>query len=125
MRRRLLSVTKTGTGVGVGDRTFLGEFEHLVLAAAMRLDEAYGASLIREIERTTDRRVQAGSLYITLERLEKKGFVRLSEGASEPGRGGRPKRFVDLTEEGVLALSVHRRALLRIWDGLEARLEKS
>ncbi len=109
----------------MGDRTFLGEFEHLVLAAAMRLDEAYGASLIREIERTTERRVQAGSLYITLERLEKKGFVRLSEGASEPGRGGRPKRFVDVTEEGVLALSVHRRALLRIWDGLEARLEKS
>ena len=125
MRRQLSWVTKTGTGVGVGDRTFLGEFEHLVLAAAMRLDEAYGASLIREIERTTERRVQAGSLYITLERLEKKGFVRLSEGASEPGRGGRPKRFVDVTEEGVLALSVHRRALLRIWDGLEARLEKS
>ena len=36
----------------MGDRTFLGEFEHLVLAAAMRLDEAYGASLIREIEST-------------------------------------------------------------------------
>ena len=97
----------------------------MVLAAAMRLHEAYGASLIREIEGTTGRRVQAGSLYITLERLERKGFLTLRSGESEPGRGGRPKRFADVTEEGVRALSVHRRALLRIWDGLEARLENT
>jgi hypothetical protein len=69
--------------------------------------------------------VQAGSLYITLELLERKGFLTLRSGESEPGRGGRPKRFVDVTEEGVRALSAHRRALLRIWDGLEARLENT
>ena len=107
------------------DRIFLGEFEHLVLAAAMRLQAAYGASLIREIEETTGRRVLAGSLYITLERLEKKGFLRLRSGAAEPGRGGRPKRFATVTEEGVRALAMHRAALLRIWDGLEGRLEEA
>ena len=112
-------------GVVVGDRTFLGEFEHLVLAAALRLDEAYGASLIREIEETTGRRVQAGSLYITLDRLAKKGFVTLRNGKAEPGRGGRPKRYADVTPEGIQALSAHRGALLRIWDGLEGRLEES
>ncbi len=109
----------------MGGRTFLGEFEHLVLAAAMRLDEAYGASLMREIEATTGRSVKAGSLYITLERLEKKGFLKLRDGESVPGRGGRPKRFVSVTEEGVHALAVHRQALLRIWGGLESRLEQS
>ena len=109
----------------MGDHTFLGEFEHLVLAAAMRLDEPYGASLIREIEETTGRRVQAGSLYITLDRLAKKGFLTLRNGATEAGRGGRPKRYADVTEEGVRALSAHRGALLRIWDGLEGRLEES
>ncbi len=109
----------------MGERTFLGEFELMVLAAAMRLDEAYGASLIREIEETTDRRVQAGSLYITLDRLAKKGFLTLRNGQAEPGRGGRPKRYVDVTDEGVMALSAHRRALLSIWAGLETRLEES
>lgn len=108
----------------MGEREFLGEFEHLVLAATMRLDDAYGASLIREIEETTGRRVRAGSLYITLERLEKKGFVSLRSGGPEPGRGGRPKRFVQVTEAGLHALALHRAALLRIWDGLEARLEE-
>ena len=106
------------------DRGFLGEFEHLVLAATLRLDQAYGASLIREIEETTGRRVQAGSLYITLERLEKKGLLTLRSGAPEPGRGGRPKRFASLTEAGKRALAAHRAALLRIWDGLEAKLEE-
>ena len=107
------------------ERGFLGEFEHLVLAAAMRLRVAYGASLIREIEETTGRPVSAGSLYITLERLAKKGFVTLRTGGAEPGRGGRPKRFVEVTEAGVEALAAHRNALLRIWDGLEERLEGS
>ena len=44
-------------------------------------------------------------------------------GKPDPLRGGRPKRLVEVTPEGVEALSVHRRALLQIWDGLEARLQ--
>ena len=98
----------------MGDRTFLGEFEHLVLAAALRLGEnAYGAALMREIEERTGRTVQ---------RLEEKGLVTCSLGETDEGRGGRPKRFVTPTPDGVRALAEHREALLRIWDGLEARL---
>ncbi len=109
----------------MGGKTFLGEFEHLVLAASMRLESAYGAALIREIEDRTGREVQAGSLYITLDRLEKKGLISSSAGEQESGRGGRPKRFVTVTREGVRALGEHREALLRIWEGLETRLEQS
>lgn len=107
----------------MGSRNPLGEFAHLVLAAALRLDRPYGASLVREIEDRTGRRVQAGSLYITLDRLEEKGLVRLATGRPEPGRGGRPKRYVEVTEDGVQAVADHREALLSIWSGLEARLE--
>lgn len=107
----------------MGDRTFLGELEHLILAAALRLgDGAYGAALMREIEERTGRSVQAGSVYITVQRLEDKGLVRCSVGEPDEGRGGRPKRFVTPTPAGVRALAEHREALLRIWDGLEARL---
>lgn len=104
------------------DRSFLGEFEHLVLAAALRLKEPYGAALIREIESATGRTVKAGSLYVTLSRLEKKGLLTLRDGEAEEGRGGRPKRFATVTPAGVRALARHRKALLRIWDGLETRL---
>ena len=74
----------------MGVKAFLGEFEHLVLAASLRLEPAYGAALIREIEERTGRQVQAGSLYITLDRLEKKGLIVSSAGEQHSSRGGRP-----------------------------------
>lgn len=104
------------------ERAFLGEFEHLVLATALRLSRGYGAELVRDLEARTGRRVQGGALYVTLDRLEAKGYLVSRMGDPDPGRGGRPKRFVEVTPEGVSALAEHREALLRVWDGLEGRL---
>lgn len=104
------------------ERTFLGEFEHLVLATALRLNRGYGAELVRELEERTGRQVQGGALYVTLDRLERKGYVLSRMGDPDPVRGGRPKRFIEVTPEGVRALAEHREALLRVWEGLEGRL---
>ena len=55
----------------------LGEFEYLVLTAAVQLaEDAYGAAIRREIESATERRCSIGALYTTLDRLEMKGFVK-------------------------------------------------
>lgn len=105
------------------ERAFLGEFEHFVLATALRLGRGYGAELIRELETRTGRQVQGGALYATLDRLEAKGFLVSEMGPSDPQRGGRPKRFVRVTPEGLRALADHREALLRVWEGMEARFE--
>lgn len=107
------------------ERSFLGEFEHFVLAAAMRLERGYGAELIRELEERTGRTVQGGALYATLDRLEAKGYVESELGSPDPKRGGRPKRFIRVTREGVRALSLHRAALLSVWEGLEARFDEA
>jgi DNA-binding PadR family transcriptional regulator len=110
----------------MADRAFPGELEHLVLAAALQQrGEGYGASLIRLIEERTGRTVQAGSIYLALDRLEEKGLVRSRLDDPDPVRGGRPKRFVRVTAAGVRALADHREALLRIWDGIESALEGS
>jgi PadR family transcriptional regulator PadR len=106
------------------DRAFLGEFEHLVLATALRLKGGYGAELMRELEERTGRQTQGGALYITLDRLEKKGYVSSTMGEADPKRGGRPKRFIRVTPEGVRVLAQHREALLRVWEGLERTLEE-
>ncbi len=105
--------------------TFLGEFEHLVLATALRLKDGYGAELVRELETRAGREVRGGALYATLDRLEQKGYLTSRMGDPDPRRGGRPKRFVEVTPDGVRALAEHRAALLRVWEGLEAALEKS
>jgi|SRR5688572_24538557 DNA-binding PadR family transcriptional regulator len=104
------------------DRSFLGEFEQLVLATALRLEGGYGAELMRELEERTGRQVQGGALYVTLDRLERKGYLTSRLGEPDPSRGGRPKRFVDVTPAGVRALAQHRDALLRVWEGLETTL---
>jgi len=104
------------------ERAFLGEFEHLVLATALRLRTGYGAELVRNLEERAGRQVQGGALYVTLDRLERKGYLVRRMGEPDSKRGGRPKRFVEVTPEGVRALAEHREALLRVWEGLERTL---
>lgn len=106
-------------------KSFLGEFEHMVLAAVVRLgDDAYGAAILAEICAQTGRRVPGGSLYVTLDRLEAKGLVESRMGAPDRKRGGRPKRYVTATEEGLHALGEVRRAMLNLWSGIEDQLEE-
>ena len=106
-------------------RGYLGEFEQIVMLAVARLDEeGYGMSIRREIERTAGRPVSIGAVYATLERLEAKGLVSTAVGESTPVRGGRPKRFYTVQPAGRRALLLSRRALDRMWDGLDWELDE-
>lgn len=101
---------------------YLGEFEQIVLLALSRLGrDAYGMTVRREIESTTDRRVSIGAVYATLERLETKGYVGSSLSSPTPERGGRAKRLYELTPEGALALKRSKQLLEKLWKG--ARLD--
>lgn len=80
----------------------LGEFEYLLLSAASRLgEEAYGAAIRQEIESATGRRCSIGALYTTLDRLEAKSLVETWMGEATAQRGGRAKRMVRVTAQGV------------------------
>ena len=97
----------------------LGEFEYLLLSAAAKLGEdAYGASIRREIEDATKRRCAVGALYTTLDRLEAKGLVTTWMGDPTPQRGGRPKRMVRVTGEGVREAKAFFRAVSRASRGV-------
>ena len=83
----------------------LGEFEHIVLLAILRLGEnAYGVTLRQEIQERTDRHPSPGALYITVDRLENKGFVSSRFGDPTPQRGGRAKRFYRVRPAGSKAV---------------------
>jgi PadR family transcriptional regulator len=102
----------------------LGEFEQVVLLAALHLGEgAYGASVSEEIARRTRRTTSRGALYVTLDRLEGKGLLRSRLADASAARGGRPRRYVQVTAAGIRALRESRAALLNLWQGLEDRLE--
>jgi DNA-binding PadR family transcriptional regulator len=93
----------------------IGGFEYLILSAVARLGEnAYGASIRREIEEATGHRCSIGALYTTLDRLQTKGLVETQMGEATPQRGGRAKRMVRVTGKGVQAASAFYRAVMHV-----------
>jgi PadR family transcriptional regulator PadR len=93
----------------------LGEFEYLLLtAAAGRGEKAYGAAIRGEIETTTGRRCSVGALYTTIDRLEAKGLLKTWMGESTAERGGRAKRMVRVTAEGIRAARDFYQAVTRV-----------
>lgn len=105
----------------MGREGFLGEFEQMLLLAALRLgDQAYGVALVEELETAVGRRVSRGSVYVTLDRMEEKGWVQSSLSAPRSERGGRPRRIVSVTAEGLAQLRRSKEALQTLWEGVEA-----
>src|SRR6185369_4008132 len=101
----------------------IGEFEHMVLLAVLRLgDDAYAVTVREEILTHTGRDVSRGSIYITLDRLETKGYLKSRLGEPTAERGGRAKRYYTLRPSAIKALKESRNALVSLWGGLETRL---
>jgi len=104
-------------------KSSLGEFERFVMMAVLHLgNEAYGATIIREIGQRTGRTTSAGAVYVALRRLEKKGLVASVLGEATPRRGGRRKRFFAVNTEGIEALRRAREDWTAMAQGLEETL---
>lgn len=97
----------------------IGEFEYLLLTATARLGEnAYGAAIRLDIERSTGGRCSIGALYTTLDRLEAKGLIVTWMGSATPQRGGRSKRMVRVTAKGIKAATAFYEAVMRASRGV-------
>ena len=101
-------------------REFLGGFELLVLLALIQLgdDEAYGVPIAHAIEENSGRDVALGSVYLTLERLERKGLVTSRLGEPTPERGGRAKTYFRITAQGLRDVRRTRETLISLWHGV-------
>lgn len=103
-------------------RPSLGDFEHLVLLAVMRLTDAgYGLAIRDEIIQRTGRDVSTGAVYTTLDRLERKGFVRSSVEKGTVSRDNRVRRRYEVTPEGRDAVSTTQSDIRAMSRGLTFR----
>ena len=104
----------------------IGQFEQLVLTAVLNLREnAYGVTIHAKVaELARPKAVSLGAVYVTLDRLEDKGFVSswLSEPVAE--RGGRAKRCYRMEALGERALQESAVTAQRIFDSLVEVLGK-
>lgn len=103
----------------MGAKAVLGEFEHHVLLATMRLDEdAYTTSILQELEERTGREVSASAVYVALRRLEKSGMVRSRLRTGEELGERRERRYFTATDAGRDLVVEARRRLERLWQDL-------
>ena len=97
----------------------IGEFEYLILTAAVQIGEdAYGAGIRTKIEEATGGRCSIGALYTTLDRLEQKGLIKTRMGDPTPERGGRAKRLVRVTAAGARAAEDFYSAVMKVTKGV-------
>jgi PadR family transcriptional regulator PadR len=96
----------------------LGQFEQLVLTAILTLrEDAYGVTIHSKVqEMARPKVVSLGAVYVTLDRMEDKGFV--ASWLSDPttARGGRAKRCYRLEALGERALQESAVTARRILD---------
>jgi len=112
-----------GDQMAKGDH--LGEFEQMILTALMLLgtgENAYGMTIHAKVEELAAgfRAVSLGACYTTLDRLEQKGYVRSWFGGATEERGGRSKRFFEVTGTGEKAL----KNALRVADNMVSGLRE-
>lgn len=106
--------------------TYLGELEQMLLWTVLRLgDEAYGMAVRDELEERAGRDTSRGAVYITLDRLVKKGYLSSRLGSATAERGGRSRRYFTVTEDGKAALREAREALVNVWSGLERVVDEA
>ncbi|MEI9919321.1 MAG: helix-turn-helix transcriptional regulator [Bacteroidota bacterium] len=105
-------------------KTYLGEFEELVLLTIATLgEEAYGVAIKDSIELRCDRSISIGALHSTITRLEEKKFLRSWVGGATAERGGRSKRYYEITKDGKAALSTAKSLRDQLWS--EAKINLS
>jgi DNA-binding PadR family transcriptional regulator len=98
----------------------LGEVEQLVLLAIVHLGgEAFATPIVGEIERRTGRAAARAAVYVTLRRLEEKGYVSSRMGDPTPERGGKARRYVKVEASGARALHDARQLADSMWRGLD------
>ena len=104
----------------MGKGSHLGDLEELILLALLRLGpEAHGGLVRDELDERADRTVSVSTVYVTLMRLEEKGYARSWLGEPTEERGGKAKRHFAVSAEGLAALEATRDVRERMWEGAD------
>lgn len=104
----------------MGKGSHLGDLEELILLTVLRLGgDAHGGRVRDELKELAGRSVSVSTVYVTLMRLEEKGYARSWKGESTSERGGKAKRHYEVSPEGAEVLEVVRDVRDRMWQGID------
>jgi PadR family transcriptional regulator PadR len=102
-------------------RTYLGEFEEIVLlTVGILYQNAYAVAIKDEIMEQTGRKVNISAVHTALYRLEEKGFLESKMGDAEAKRGGKRKRLFSVTSFGKIAVKETMELRQKLWGQVPA-----
>lgn len=106
--------------------THLGEFEELILlSVGILYPKAYGVGIKKEILNQTGRKVTLSTIHSALHRLEKKGMLTSHFGEATGKRGGKRKKYFNLTAFGKRSLIEVKELREQMWRTLPELALKS
>jgi DNA-binding PadR family transcriptional regulator len=98
---------------------YLSRADEILLLAIVRLqDNAYGVTIIKEVETRANKKLTLGGLWVSLDNLYRRGYVIKTIADPTPERGGRGKIYYKVTPEGMTALENVRQLNAILWEGL-------
>jgi PadR family transcriptional regulator len=92
--------------------------EILMVAIACLGDEAFSTRILEEVASRGAKKLTAGSLWVSLDHLAGKGYIRKARKRRQPPGGGRPRVYYRLSPKGVRMLVRMQRFQSRLWDGV-------
>jgi DNA-binding PadR family transcriptional regulator len=115
----IIIITTFDVNISTMGQYNLGEFEEIVLLTVAILNgEAYGVSIIAEIESRLDRNVSLGAIQTVLKRLEGKKLVKSAFGEATKVRGGKRKRLYEITAKGQQILNRAKEQRISLWKAI-------
>ena len=100
-------------------KKILSRADELVLLTVWRLnDNAYGVTIRKKVIEATGHDWSVGAIYDSLERLTNWEYLKTYQSDPTPERGGRSKRFYEITEDGMTALNELRKVQDSLWTDL-------
>jgi len=98
--------------------------ELLLLAVCNLKEDAYGVEILRYVSEKTGHEWSIGSIYVPLDRLVRLGYLDTYQGEPTSKRGGKSKRFYEITALGIETLLENRRIQNELWSGIPESLLK-
>ncbi len=97
--------------------TNIGEFEELVLltVASLGKDAAYAVSIKSDLEESANRKFNISAIHSSLYRMEDKGLLKSEFGGATLKRGGKKKRYFQVTSTGLKALQTSKQIKMSLW----------
>jgi len=106
-------------------RANIGELEELLLLAIGSLvPEAYGYSIKDLVLEKASRDVNLSAVHAALYRLEKKNLLKSRFGDATAIRGGKRKKYFELTSAGVAAIKDSREIRNSLWNSITPSVVK-